>query len=93
MIQDLSAQKTQQASDWYFGYASRILAVHILDLRGSILSIQGKHEEAYQIIKRSNRKREKSRLLGAAALHAPGFGKSRTAFLRAGKFKEAKDGF
>ena len=61
VIQDLSAQKVAQASDWYFNYANRILAVHILDLRGSILSVEGKHDEAVKLL---NEAIEKEKNLG-----------------------------
>ena len=46
----LANTRGQNASDWYSGYAGRILAVHSLDLRGSIASIRGLHDEAVKIL-------------------------------------------
>lgn len=93
LIQELSTQKPQQASDWYFGYASRILAVHLLDLRGSVLSIQGKHEEAYKLL---NQAIENEKNLGywePPHYTRPVLESLGQAFLRAGKYKEAMDAF
>lgn len=47
---DLAAQRSQNASDWYFGHATRVVAVHLLDLRGSAASVQGSHAEAEKLL-------------------------------------------
>jgi tetratricopeptide (TPR) repeat protein len=93
LIEDLSSQKVQQASDWYFGYASRILPVHLLDLRGSILSIEGKHAEAFKLL---NEAVEKEKDLGywePPHYTRPVLESLGAAYLRAGKFEEAQSSF
>lgn len=93
IIADLATQKVQQSSDWYFNYANRILAVHILDLRGSVLSVQGKHDEAVKLL---NEAIEKEKNLGywePPHYTRPVLESLGTAYLRAGKFDEAKTSF
>ena len=93
VIQDLSAQKVAQASDWYFNYASRVLAVHIMDLRGSILSVEGKHDEAVKLL---NEAIEKEKNLGywePPHYTRPVLESLGAAYVRAGKFKEAEGAF
>lgn len=93
IIADLSTQKVQQASDWYFNYANRILAVHILDLRGSILSIQGKHDEAFKML---NDAIEKEKNLGywePPHYTRPVLESLGAAYIRAGKFAEARTAY
>lgn len=93
IIQELSTQKIQQSSDWYFNYANRILPVHLLDLRGSILSIEGKHDEAFRLLNEAIEKeknlgywepphytRPVLESLGAAYIRAEKFGEARAAF-------------
>jgi tetratricopeptide (TPR) repeat protein len=90
VIQDLSTQKVAQASDWYFGYASRVLAVHILDLRGSILSVEGKNDEAVKLL---NEAIEKEKNLGywePPHYTRPVLESLGAALIRAGKFNEAR---
>jgi len=91
IIADLATQKVQQASDWYFNYANKILAVHILDLRGSILSIQGKHEEAFKLL---NDAIEKEKNLGywePPHYTRPVLESLGQAYLRAEKYKQATE--
>ena len=93
VITELSTQKAQQASDWYFGYASRVLAVHLLDLRGSVLSIEGKHDEAFKLL---NEAIEKEKNLGywePPHYTRPVLESLGQAFVRAGKYDEAKTAF
>lgn len=47
---ELAAARSQNASDWYFGHATRVIAVHLLDLRGSLASIRGEHAEAAKLL-------------------------------------------
>ena len=77
VIQDLSAQKVAQASDWYFNYANRDFSGSYSGFARFDFERRRQTRRSRQTVKRGNRKREKSRLLGAAALYAPGFGKSR----------------
>ncbi|HRH45190.1 MAG TPA: tetratricopeptide repeat protein, partial [Pyrinomonadaceae bacterium] len=93
IIADLSTQKVQQGSDWYFNYANRILAVHFLDLRGSILSIQGNTEEAVKLL---NEAIEKEKNLGywePPHYTRPVLESLGAAYIRAGKFEEARTAY
>lgn len=93
IIADLSTQKIQQNSDWYFNYANRILAVHILDLRGSILSIQNKHDAAVKLL---NEAIEREKNLGywePPHYTRPVLESLGRAFMRAGKYVEARNAF
>lgn len=47
---EMANLRGQNASDWYSGYAGRVLAVHALDLRGSVASLKGQHDEAVKIL-------------------------------------------
>lgn len=47
---DLAGERSQNASDWYFGHALKVVAVHLLDLRGSSASVQGNHAEAEKLL-------------------------------------------
>ena len=47
---DLAATRGPNASDWYSTYAARVLAVHILDLRGSLAGSKGQFDEAVRIL-------------------------------------------
>ncbi len=93
LIQELSTQRPQQASDWYFGYASRVLGVHLLDLRGSNLSVQGKHDGAFKLL---NEAIEKEKNLGywePPHYTRPVLESLGAAFIRAEKFEEAGQTF
>lgn len=48
LMQQLAAEKMQFGSDWYAGHGKRVLEVAALELRGIILNLQGKPEEAIQ---------------------------------------------
>ncbi len=50
MADEMTGTRGQNASDWYSGYAGRVLAVHVLDLRGSVASLKGHHDEAAKIL-------------------------------------------
>ena len=90
IIADLSTQKIQQGSDWYFNYANRILAVHILDLRGAISSVEGNHDEAFKLL---NEAIEKEKNLGywePPHYTRPVMESLGAAYLKAGKFDAAR---
>lgn len=93
VIQDLSAQRVTQASDWYFNYASRVLAVHLLDLRGSILSVEGKHDEAVKLLAEAIEKEKNLGYWEPPHYTRPVLESLAAAYLRAGKFKEAESAF
>ncbi len=72
---------------------SRILGVHLLDLRGSILSVRGKHEEAFKLL---NEAIEKEKNLGywePPHYTRPVYESLGAAYIRAGKFDEAVKAF
>jgi len=50
LLSTLPTGRPDNASDWYFRYARNILSVHLLDLEGSYLSLQGKHEVAFKLL-------------------------------------------
>jgi tetratricopeptide (TPR) repeat protein len=92
-IADLAAQKPQQASDWYFGYANRILAVHILDLRGSISSLQGKTDEAVKLLAEAVEKEKDLGYWEPPHYTRPVLESLGAAYARAGKYTEARAAF
>ncbi len=47
---EMASLRGQNVSDWYSGYAGRVLAVHVMDLRGSVASLQGEYAEAVKIL-------------------------------------------
>ena len=90
---ELTAARGQNGSDWYFNHAARVIAVHVLDLRGSLASIRGEHSEAVKLLSEAV-EREKNlgywepphytrpvlESLGAAYLRADKYEESRTAY-------------
>lgn len=46
----LSGQRSSHGSDWLFNSANRTLPVHVQDLKGSLQSAQGRHEEAVKLL-------------------------------------------
>lgn len=93
LIQDLSSQKIQQASDWYFNYASRILAVHLADLRGSVFSLEGNHGEALKILAEAAEKEKNLGYWEPPHYTRPILESLGAAFIRAGKFEDARGAF
>lgn len=47
---EMTAARGSNASDWYFGHATRVVAVHLLDLLGSVASVRGEHDEAIKLL-------------------------------------------
>ncbi len=47
---EMSGLRSKDASDWYFGHATRVIGVHLLDLSGSVASLRGDHTEALKIL-------------------------------------------
>jgi tetratricopeptide (TPR) repeat protein len=93
LIRDLSSQKVTQASDWYFNYASRVLAVHLLDLRGSVLSVEGKRDEAVKLLAEAIEKEKNLGYWEPPHYTRPVLESLGAAYIRAGKFKEAESAF
>ena len=89
----MSGTRGPNASDWYSGHAGRILAVHLLDLRGSLESLRGNHTESTKVLTEAveleknlgyweppHYTRPVLESLGAAHLRAGDFAKARLAF-------------
>jgi len=92
-VRDLSTQRSQQGSDWYFNSANRILPVHAQDLKGNLLSGQGQHEEAFKTLLDVV---EKERNLGywePPHYTRPTLESLAHAYLRNGKYGDAADAF
>lgn len=51
LVQKLSGKTMTVGSDWYFGTAAKILAVNLLELRGALDSLEGRHDEAIAKLK------------------------------------------
>ncbi len=47
---EMANTRGPNASDWYSSYAGRVLAVHVLDLRGSVAGTKGSNDEAVKIL-------------------------------------------
>jgi tetratricopeptide (TPR) repeat protein len=89
----LAATRSPNASDWYAGHAGRILAVHLLDLRGSLESLRGNHVEAEKILMDAV---DRERNLGywePPHYTRPVLESLGTAHLRAGRYTEARGAF
>ena len=93
LMQDLSGQKVAQASDWYFNYASRVLAVHLLDLRGSVSSVEGKHDEALKLLGEAIEKEKNLGYWEPPHYTRPVLESLAAALIRAGKYKEAENAY
>lgn len=93
VIKELSEQRVQQASDWYFNYASRILPVHLQDLKGSLLSLEGKNEEAFKLLAEATEKEKNLGYWEPPHYSRPVLESLGEAYVRAGKFEEALRAF
>jgi tetratricopeptide (TPR) repeat protein len=93
VIGELAAQKPQQASDWYFNYASRILPVHLADLRGSLLSLQGNAGEAERTLLEAAEKEKSLGYWEPPHYTRPVLESLGAVYLRAGKFDESRAAF
>lgn len=79
----------ENASDWYFGFAKNILGVHLLDLEGSLLSLQGKHEEAFRMLAEGAEKEKNLGYWEPPHYSRPVLESLGYAYIRGGRFKEA----
>ncbi len=85
----VTGTRGQNASDWYSGYAGRVLAVHLLDLQGSIASLKGQHAEAEKTL---NDAAERERDLGywePPHYTRPILESLAAAYIRAGEYEKA----
>jgi tetratricopeptide (TPR) repeat protein len=93
IIQELATGKVQQASDWYFNYANRVLAVHLLDLRGSLLSIRGNPPEAVKLLAEAVEKEKNLGYWEPPHYTRPVLESLGAAYARAGRYEEARAAF
>lgn len=90
---EMTASKSQNASDWYFAYAARIVAVQLLDLRGSLSSIRGEHETAIKILAEAAAKERDLGYWEPPHYTRPVLESLGAAYTRAGKYEEARAAF
>lgn len=93
LLKQLGTERSQLGSDWYFSIAMKILAVNSLELRGSIASLRGEHEEAIKML-RDAAEREK----GLGYWEPPHYTRPiweslGQAYLRAKRWEEAAEAF
>jgi tetratricopeptide (TPR) repeat protein len=89
--QKLSGKTIAVGSDWYFGTAAKILAVNLLELRGALDSLEGKHDQA---IAKLHEAADRERDLGywePPHYTRPVVETLAWACERAGRWKEARD--
>jgi tetratricopeptide (TPR) repeat protein len=89
--QKLSGKTIAVGSDWYFGTAAKILAVNLLELRGALDSLEGRHDQA---ITRLREAADRERDLGywePPHYTRPVVETLAWACERAGRWKEARD--
>jgi tetratricopeptide (TPR) repeat protein len=91
LVQKLTGKTPTVGSDWYFGTAAKILAVNLLELRGFLASIEGKHDEAIAQLKKAV---DQERDLGywePPHYTRPVVETLAAAYERAGRWKDARD--
>ena len=86
---EMTAVRGQNASDWYFGHASRVVAVHNLDLRGSLASLKANHDEAIKLLQEAAGRERNLGYWEPPHYTRPVLESLGEAYLRAGKFDEA----
>ncbi len=79
----------ENASDWYSGHAGRVLAVHVFDLRGSIASIRGQHDDAAKILAEAADREQNLGYWEPPHYTRPVLESLAAANIRAGKYDEA----
>lgn len=89
----LAGQRPTQGSDWYFNSANKTLPVHVQDLKGSLYSAQGRHDEAVKLLLDTV---EKERNLGywePPHYSRPALESLAAAYIRAGKHDQAIEAY
>lgn len=92
-IDEMTASKSQNASNWFFAYAARIVAVQLLDLRGSLASIRGEHETAIKILSEAAAKERDLGYWEPPHYTRPVLESLGAAYIRAGKYEDARAAF
>lgn len=90
---ELTVSRSQNASDWYFGHATRVIAVHLLDLRGSLASIRGDHNEAVKLLAEAVEREKNLGYWEPPHYTRPVLESLGAAYLHAGKYDDAKAAF
>jgi tetratricopeptide (TPR) repeat protein len=91
LLKKLAGKTPAVGSDWYFGTAAKILAVNLLELRGSLDSLEGRHGEAVSHLREAA---DKERDLGywePPHYTRPVVETLAWALERAGRWKEARE--
>lgn len=89
----LAGQRPTLSSDWLFNSANRTLPVHVQDLKGSLYSAQGRHDEAVKLLLDTV---EKERNLGywePPHYSRPALESLALAYIRAGKRDQAIEAY
>jgi tetratricopeptide (TPR) repeat protein len=90
---DLAAQRMQNASDWYFNHALKIVAVHLLDLRGSTASVDGNHLEAEKLLNEAIDREKNLGYWEPPHYTRPVLESLAAVYVRAGKYNDAVRAF
>jgi len=91
LVQKLTGKTPTIGSDWYFGTAAKILAVNLLELRGALDSVEGRHDQAIAQLKKAV---DQERDLGywePPHYTRPVVETLAAAYERAGRWKDARD--
>jgi tetratricopeptide (TPR) repeat protein len=92
-VASLANETVKHGSDWYFRYASKVLAVHLAELRGVALSRRGEHARAVEALTEAA---ERERELGywePPHYARPVFESLGEAHTRAGRFALAAEAY
>ncbi|MDH3745022.1 MAG: tetratricopeptide repeat protein, partial [Acidobacteriota bacterium] len=93
LLEENLALRREQANlgaDWYFDAARRILAVASFELAGSLLSLQGRHEEAIVQLHRTVKAEEELGYWEPPHVARPALESLADAYLRAGRWDDAR---
>jgi tetratricopeptide (TPR) repeat protein len=90
---EMSTARSQNASDWYFGHATRVLAVHVLDLTGSLASVRGDHDEAAKFLNEAATREKNLGYWEPPHYTRPVLESLGEACIRAGKFDDARTAY
>lgn len=86
---EMGAARGSVASDWYFGHATRVVAVHVLDLTGSVASIRGDHGEAVKLLTEAVEREQGLGYWEPPHYTRPVLESLAEAYRRAGRYREA----
>ena len=93
LMQQLAAEKMQYGSDWYSGHGKRVLEVAAMELRGVVLNLQGKPDEAIQQLQASVEKEKELGYWEPPHYTRPVLESLARVYLQAGRAAEARDAY